>query len=120
MARSDESLDRLGLADYLTALQAELNKARLRYDAEDPGFSVDGFTLELDIMFTLGKTRSPAKGAAQFWVQAVAEQDKAETTRSATPSVQRLIVRMSPGSRDRSSNEPPDEGQATTPLPART
>lgn len=120
MAKPYESLGRLGLADYLTELQAELNKARLQYDAEDLGFSVDGFTLELDVMFTMERSAHlPAKAKPQFWVQGLAAQNETETTKSATPSVQRLIVRMSPGPRDQSM-EDPDEIQATTPLPAQT
>ncbi|MFC4174162.1 trypco2 family protein [Microvirga sp. GCM10011540] len=74
MSRSSDT--GLGLAEYLTALQAELSTAGAQAKRNDSKFSIDGVTLQVDISYTLvASADSPTSTKPQFWVLGPATQD---------------------------------------------
>ncbi|HJV02570.1 MAG TPA: trypco2 family protein [Burkholderiaceae bacterium] len=88
---------RLGLAEYLTALQAELHSASAQAEQHDLPFGVDSVTLEIDISFTLARSaeaRSP--GEPEFWVTDVTAQANDRNAPAPHWGMQRLTVRLSP------------------------
>jgi hypothetical protein len=92
MAQEDEV--RLGLAEYLTGLQAELGRARAQAASHELEFSADGVTLELSISYTLTRSaESPSGLQPQFWVLGTESTEDALFERG---NVQQLTVRLTP------------------------
>ena len=92
-----ESDARLGLAEYLTRLQAELSKARVQAESDNLKFSADGVTLEVDISYTLTQSAElPATVKPEFWVLGSAAQEAKDGDGTAHRDMQHLIVRLTP------------------------
>ncbi len=86
---------RIGLAEYLTGLQAELSKACTQAVLEDLKFSVDGGTLELDISFTLTESaESPTTTKPEYWVIGSTVQEAKDDAGTTHRDMQHLIVRL--------------------------
>ncbi|TFW20391.1 hypothetical protein E4L96_10495 [Massilia arenosa] len=86
---------RLALADYLAALQTELERAGGQSGPRELPFGVDCATLEVDIFFTLPRNGQARSGSdAQFWVAGTADGDSGGS--GAARTTQKLIVRLSP------------------------
>jgi hypothetical protein len=96
MSRGSDA--RIGLADYLTELQAELNRARAQAEADERELGVDWVTLELDVSFTLVEAAGArARTRPEFWVSG-GPRDANDGEGSAPRALQRVTVRMSPRS----------------------
>ena len=109
---------RLGLAEYLTGLQAELSKARAQAERDDLKFSVDGVTLEVDFSYTLiASAESPTRVKPEFWVLGSAAQEAKDDAGTAHRDMQHLIVRLTPRSEAADADGP--EEVAAIPLLSR-
>lgn len=83
------AMSQLGLAEFLTELQAELSQARLETERPDLKFSMDRVTVEVDVSYTRTKDSS-ASAKPQFWViesAAHAADDEAGSVHRHTPRV---------------------------------
>jgi hypothetical protein len=98
MAMSLESGARVGLAEYLTALQAELSKSGVQADKDKSRFSVDEVTLDVDIFHTLTSSAdSPSTAKPKFWVLGSASPDTEDSIDSPVyQTTQRLSLRLHP------------------------
>ena len=75
MTTTPEFQSKLGLADFLSDLRAELDEATKRAEGGTLKLEIDQITLSLDVAFTLGrKGEGSAKAGAKFWVFASAEE----------------------------------------------
>lgn len=89
----------LGLAEYLTALSAELHSASAQAELHDLPFGVDGVTLEIDISFTLARNaESRSTRELEFWVTAATAQANNRSAPAPHRGMQRLTIRLSPRS----------------------
>lgn len=96
---SQEHDARLSLAEYLTALSAELHNASAQAELHDLPFGVDAVTLEIDISFTLARyAESQSTTEPEFWVTAATEQANNRSAPAPQRGMQRLTVRLSPRS----------------------
>lgn len=95
MSRASDT--RLGLAEFLTELQAELSKARSQAKMDDLKVSVDRVTLEVDILYTLTQSaESPTSMKPEFWVLGSAAQNAKDDAGSPHQNMQHLIVQLTP------------------------
>lgn len=92
---------RLGLAQYLTALSAELPSATAKAETHDLPFGLDSVTLEIDTSFTLaGSAEARSTGELEFWVTDATTQATNQSAATPLRDMQRLSVRLSPRSVD--------------------
>jgi hypothetical protein len=116
MEMSRESDAQLGLAEYLTQLQAELSRALAQREADDIKFSVDGVTVELDIIYTLTQSAgSPTSVKPEFWLLGPGAQAGAG---SAHRNQQHLIVQLT--RKPETADEPEDVAAASLWPPTRS
>jgi hypothetical protein len=67
---------RIGLADFLTDLRAELSEAQSRASGDSLKLAVEEISLTVDVAYTLSKGAEASAGIrARFWVLASAEAD---------------------------------------------
>lgn len=117
MFQEDEA--RLGLAEYLAGLQAELSKARVQAERHGLQFSADGFTLEVDISYTLARSAdSQPTAKPEFWVLGADAQEAKDGALFPRRAMQHLIVRLSPRSQAMDADTSQDVPPSTLP-PAR-
>lgn len=69
MAEPEGAFERVGLADYLTDLRAELDQARWRAEGSSLRLEVNEVTVTLEVAVTTGrKGTGSGKVSAKFWV----------------------------------------------------
>lgn len=87
---------RLRLAEYLTALVAELTKVRST-EKDNLTYDLNGVTLEVDIVYTLTQPASGrTKGKPEFWVLRSGPGSDQGGLPSAQWNTQRVILRLTP------------------------
>ena len=88
--------DRIGLAEYLTSLRAELSEAQSRASGDPLKLGVEQVTVALDIAYTLTKS-GEASGSlkAKFWVLELGVGAKGTVSASDTRT-QRLTLTLKP------------------------
>lgn len=88
--------DRLGLADFLADLRAELALAQERAEGEPLKLGVDRVEVSVDVSVTVERTVEGRAGArARFWV-ASAEADVAGTSGTERARTQHLTLTLTP------------------------
>lgn len=89
--------DRIGLAEYLTSLRAELSEAQSRASGDPLKLGVEQITVALDIAYTLTKS-GEASGTlkAKFWVLELGEAGAKGSLLSSNTRTQRLTVTLKP------------------------
>jgi hypothetical protein len=92
-----ESEDRIGLADFLTDLRAELSEAQARA-AQDPlKLGVEEINLTLEVAYTLTRGGEASAGVkATFWVFASAEAGVKGSMSSERAGTQQLTLTLKP------------------------
>jgi hypothetical protein len=92
-----ESRDRIGLADFLTDLRAELSEAQARAVNDPLKLGVEEITLTLEVAYTLTKGAEASGGVkAKFWVFASAEAGVKGTLSSERAGTQQLTLTLKP------------------------
>jgi hypothetical protein len=93
----DQPEDRIGLADFLTDLRAELSEAQSRASGDALKLGVEEITLNMDVAYTLTKGGEVSAGVrAKFWVFASAEAALRGTVSSERVGTQRLTLTLKP------------------------
>jgi hypothetical protein len=93
----DRFEDRIGLAEFLTDLRAELSEAQSRARGDALKLGVDEITLSLDVAYTLTKGGEASAGVrAKFWVFASGEAGLKGTVSSERAGTQRLTLTLKP------------------------
>ena len=88
MTISQESGTRIGLVDFLTALQSDLGRAFVQGESDDNSFSVDAVTLEVDVSCTFSSPGTlPHPTRPQFWVERVNSAHSGNTPDHNTSSI---------------------------------
>ena len=89
--------DRIGLAEFLTDLRAELSEAQSRA-AQDPlKLRVEEISLTLEVAYTLTKGGEASAGVrAKFWVLASAEASAKASRSSEQARTQQLTLTLKP------------------------
>lgn len=88
---------KLGLADFLSDLRAELDEAARRAEGESLKLEIDQVTLSLDVAFTIGKKgEGSAAAKAKFWVFASAEVNAKGELSSQRVNTQHLSLTLKP------------------------
>jgi hypothetical protein len=89
--------DRIGLAEFLTDLRAELSEAQ-SLAAQDPlKLGVEEISLTLDVAYTLTKQAEASGGVkAKFWVLASAEVGAKASVSSDRSRTQQLTLKLKP------------------------
>lgn len=89
--------DRIGLADFLTNLRAELNEAQSRAAGDSLKLGVGEISLTLDVAYTLTKDVEGSAGVkAKFWVFASAEAGVKGSLSSEQARTQQLTLTLKP------------------------
>ena len=97
MTATPEFEGKLGLADFLSDLRAELDEAVKRAEGGTLKLEIDQITLSLDVAFTLGKKgEGSAKAGAKFWVFASAEGAVKGELSSQRVDTQQLTLTLKP------------------------
>jgi hypothetical protein len=97
MTATPEFEGKLGLADFLSDLRAELDEAAKRAEGGPLKLEVAEIALSLDVAFTVGrKGEGSAKAAAKFWVFASAEGSVKGELSSARVDTQHLLLTLKP------------------------
>lgn len=101
MAVQDEGKpeDRLGLADFLAELRAELGRAQERAATDDSGLrlGVDQVEVSLDVGYTLETSGgTEVKASAKFWVFASAEAGVSGSVSSQRVNTQHVKLLLTP------------------------
>jgi hypothetical protein len=108
----DHFEDRIGLAEFLTDLRAELSEAQSRASGDALKLGVEEITLGLDVAYTLTKGGEVSAGVrAKFWVFASAEASLKGTMSSERIGTQRLTLTLKPRVEEVVIDQ---EGQQTT------
>ena len=90
----DHFEDRIGLADFLTDLRAELSEAQSRASGDALRLGVEEITLSLDVAYTLTKGGEASAGVrAKFWVFASADARLKGTVSSEHAGTQQLTLK---------------------------
>jgi Trypsin-co-occurring domain 2 len=93
----DHFEDRIGLADFLTDLRAELSEAQSRASGDALKLGVEEITLSLDVAYTLTKGGEVSAGVrAKFWIFASADARLAGTVSSERAGTQHLTLTLRP------------------------
>ena len=88
---------RIGLAEFLTDLRAELSEAQSRAAGDALKLGVDEISLTLDVAFTLTKGGEASAGVkAKFWVFASAEASAKGSLSSERARTQQLTLTLKP------------------------
>jgi len=104
--------DRIGLAEFLTDLRAELSEAQSRAADDSLKLGVEEITLTLDVQYTLTKGGETSAGIkAKFWVLASAEADVKGSVSSERARTQQLTLTLKPRVEQAVIDE---QGQRTT------
>ena len=89
--------DRIGLADFLTDLRAELSEAQSRAAGDSLKLGVEEISLTLEVAYTLTKAgEASAGGKAKFWVFAEAEAAVKGSLSSERVRTQQLTLTLKP------------------------
>jgi Trypsin-co-occurring domain 2 len=87
----------LGLADFLSALRAELDEGVKRAEGQPLKLEIDEVTLSLDVAFTKAKKGEAEVGAkAKFWVFASADAKVKGELSSQRVDTQHLTLKLKP------------------------
>ena len=90
-------VDRIGLADFLTDLRAELSEAQSRAAGDSLKLGVEEISLTLEVAYTLTKAgEASARGKAKFWVFAEAEAGVKGSLSSERARTQQLTLTLKP------------------------
>jgi hypothetical protein len=90
-------VDRIGLAEFLTDLRAELSEAQARSAQDSLKLGIEEISLTLDVAFTLTKGAEVSAAArAKFWVLASAEASATGTLSSDRTRTQQLTLTLKP------------------------
>jgi hypothetical protein len=90
-------VDRIGLADFLTDLRAELSEAQSRAAGDSLKLGVEEISLTLEVAYTLIKAGEASAGVkAKFWVFAEAEAGVKGSLSSERARTQRLTLTLKP------------------------
>ncbi len=88
---------RIGLAEFLTDLRAELSEAQSRSAQDSLKLGVEEISLTLDVTCTLTKSaEASAEVKVKFWVLASAEADAKGTLSSERTHAQKLTLTLKP------------------------
>ena len=89
--------DRIGLADFLSDLRAELSDARSRAADDSLKLGVEEISLTLEVAYTLTKAGEASAGVkAKFWVFASAEAGVKGSLSSERAGTQQLMLTLKP------------------------
>jgi len=89
--------DRLGLAEFLTDLRAELSEAQARAAQDSLKLAVEEISLTLDVGYTLTKAgEASTKAQAKFWVFAAVEAGAKGSVSSERVRTQQLTLTFKP------------------------
>jgi len=89
--------DRIGLADFLTDLRAELSEAQSRAAGDSLKLGVEEISLTLEVAYTLAKAGEASAGVkAKFWVFASAEAGVKGSLSSERVNTQQLTLTLKP------------------------
>ena len=89
--------DRIGLADFLTDLRAELSVAQSRAAGDSLKLGVEEISLTLEVAYTLTKAGEASAGVkARFWVFAEAEAGVKGSLSSERARTQQLTLTLKP------------------------
>ena len=89
--------DRIGLADFLTDLRAELSEAQSRAAGDSLKLGVEEISLTLEVAYTLTKAGEASAGVkAKFWVFAEAEAGVKGSLSSERARTQQLTLTLKP------------------------
>jgi hypothetical protein len=89
--------DRIGLAEFLTDLRAELSEAQSRAANDSLKLGVEEISLTLEVTYTLTKGGETSAGAkAKFWVLASAEAGIKGSLSSERARTQQLTLTLKP------------------------
>jgi hypothetical protein len=92
-----ESEERIGLADFLTDLRAELGEAERRAVNDPLKLGIEEISLTLDVAYTLTKqSEASARVNAKFWVLASAGADAKGGMSSERGRTQQLTLTLKP------------------------
>ena len=104
--------DRIGLADFLTDLRAELSVAQSRAAGDSLKLGVEEISLTLEVAYTLTKAGEASAGVkAKFWVFAEAEAGVKGSLSSDRARTQQLTLTLKPRVEQTVTDE---RGQQTT------
>ena len=94
---TEEFEDRIGLAEFLTDLRAELGEAQSRAANDPLKLGVEEISLTLGVTYTLTKSGEASAGVkAKFWVLASAEADVKGSLSSERARTQQLTLTLKP------------------------
>jgi Trypsin-co-occurring domain 2 len=89
--------DRIGLAEFLTDLRAELSEAQSRAAGDSLKLGVEEISLTLEVAYTLTKAGETSTGGkAKFWVFAEAEAGVKGSLSSERARTQQLTLTLKP------------------------
>lgn len=89
--------DRIGLAEFLTDLHAELSEAQSRAAQDSLKLGIEEISLTLEMAYTLAKGAEASAGMrAKFWVLASAEASTKGSVSSDRTRTQQLTLRLKP------------------------
>ena len=89
--------DRIGLAEFLTDLRAELSEAQSRAAGDSLKLGVEEISLTLQVAYTLTKGGEASAGvSAKFWVFASAEGGVKGSRSSERANTQQLTLTLKP------------------------
>jgi hypothetical protein len=89
--------DRIGLADFLTELHAELGEAQARAEHDSLKMGVEEISLTLAVAYSLTKSAEASAGVkAKFWVLASAEASGKGTVSSERADTHQLTLTLKP------------------------
>jgi Trypsin-co-occurring domain 2 len=104
--------DRIGLAEFLTDLRAELSKAQSRAAGDSLKLGVEEISLTLEVAYTLTKGGEASAGVqAKFWVFASADAGVKGSLSSERARTQQLTLTLKPRVEQVVVNQ---QGQQTT------
>ena len=90
-------MGRIGLADFLTDLRAELSEAQSRTAQDSLKLAVEEISLTLDVAYTLNRASEVAAGVrAKFWVLASVEASAKGSVASERARTQTLTLTLRP------------------------
>ena len=93
----EDSEDRIGLAEFLTDLRAELSEAQSRAAGDSLKLGVEEISLTLDVAYTLIKGGEASAGVkAKFWVFASAGAGVTASLSSERARTQQLTLTLKP------------------------
>ena len=94
---TDDFEDRIGLAEFLTDLRAELSQAQARAKGDALKLGVEEIELTLEVAYTLSKSReAEGRVGAKFWVFASAEAAAKGSVGTERTRTQELTLTLKP------------------------